>query len=120
MMGFAMADLDVPVQKSNNAITLLGVDEVEDALAKSTNCIRCGRCVKNCPMHLMPNYLAVYSKALNFGEAEKNGAMSCVECGTCSYNCPAQIPIVQYIRNAKVDIRQRAAKKRADEAAKAK
>ena len=68
----------------------------------------------------MPNYLALYSKALNYGEAEKMGAMSCVECGTCSYNCPAQIPIVQYIRNAKADIRAEAAKKRAAEAAKAK
>ena len=37
--------------------------------------------------------------------AEKFDIMSCVECGSCSYNCPGNVPIVQYIRAAKGQIR---------------
>ena len=59
-------------------------------------CIRCGRCVKNCPMQLMPLYLAQYAKAKRYDEAAKLNVMSCVECGTCSYNCPGNVEIVQY------------------------
>lgn len=53
MMGFAMANMDVPVQKSNNAITLLGVDAVETAQIQMTACLRCGRCNAACSLGLV-------------------------------------------------------------------
>ena len=56
-------------------------------------------------MHLMPNYIAQYSRIGELKDAEKYGAMSCVECGSCSYNCPGGVEIVQYIRMAKAAIR---------------
>ena len=62
-------------------------------------------------MHLMPIYLAQYSVAKRYDDAEKNGVMSCVECGTCSYNCPGNVQIVQYIRVAKGAIKARKAVK---------
>ena len=68
-------------------------------------------------MHLMPNYLALYTSKKMYDEAEKLNAMSCVECGTCSYNCPGNIHIVQHIRVAKGVIR--AERQRAKEAAEA-
>ncbi|MBR6708715.1 MAG: 4Fe-4S dicluster domain-containing protein, partial [Clostridia bacterium] len=80
-------------------------------------CLHCGRCVKNCPMHLMPNYLVQFAQARRFDEAEEFGALSCVECGTCSYNCPGQMPIVQYIRVAKGAINAEKAAARARAAA---
>ena len=67
-------------------------------------------CVSNCPMHLMPNYLSMFSRAGNWDMCEKYNVMSCVECGTCSYNCPAGVEIVQYIRVAKNAIRSAAKK----------
>ena len=70
----------------------------------------CGRCVKNCPMHLMPNYIALYAKAERFAEAERFGALSCVECGTCAYRCPGRVRLVQHIRSAKAAIRAEAEK----------
>ena len=71
----------------------------------SAACIRCGKCVMNCPMHLMPMYIAQFSNIGDFTRAEEYGALSCVECGSCSYNCPGGVEIVQYIRLAKSAIR---------------
>lgn len=104
MMGFAQWDINAPVTKGTSAILAFS-SESELKYGADPVCIHCGRCVEHCPMHLMPNYLAAYSKAGRYDEAEKFGAMICVECGTCSYNCPGQVPIVQYIRVAKSEIK---------------
>lgn len=121
MMGFAQWDIYGPVTKGTSAILVFsGAFDEQNSLPEAA-CIRCGRCVKNCPMHLMPNYLALYSQNGKYTEANDIGAMSCVECGTCSYNCPGQIPIVQYIRVAKGAIRAEAMRaKAAQDASKAK
>lgn len=105
MMGFAQWDVDGSITKGTSAILVFSEAFDREHMRPEVACIRCGRCVKNCPMHLMPNYLSVYSANKMYSETEKLNVMSCVECGTCSYNCPGQIPIVQYIRVAKGVIR---------------
>lgn len=113
MMGMAQWDIEAPVTKGTSAILVFSEkNDLHYDLPEA--CIRCGRCVKNCPMHLMPNYLAVFSKTEHYDDAEQFGVMSCVECGTCSYNCPGQVPIVQYIRKTKTHINNA---KRAQQAA---
>ncbi|MBQ7321679.1 MAG: electron transport complex subunit RsxC [Clostridia bacterium] len=118
MMGFAQWSLDTPVTKGTAAVLVLSKDKVQKQTLPSA-CIRCGTCVKNCPMHLMPNYLAAFARTKQYAEAEKLNVLSCVECGTCSYRCPGQVEIVQYIRVAKGAIRaeQAAARARASAAA---
>lgn len=112
MMGFAQWDINAPVTKGTSAILAFSADMcAEDETHYA--CIRCGRCVRNCPMHLMPNYLALFAENGKYEDAEKYDVASCVECGTCSYNCPGHVPIVQYIRVAKGAIR---AKKAAEKA----
>ncbi len=117
MMGFAQWDMDGSVTKGTSAILVFSEEFDEKQSHPEEACIRCGRCVKNCPMHLMPNYLALYTANKMYSEAEKMNALSCVECGTCSYNCPGNIHIVQHIRVAKGVIR--AEQLRAKEAAEA-
>lgn len=113
MMGFAQWDIYGPVTKGTSAILVFsGAFDEQNSLPEEA-CIRCGRCVKNCPMHLMPNYLALYAQNRKYDEASNIGVMSCVECGTCSYNCPGQIPIVQYIRVAKGALRAEALRAKA-------
>lgn len=105
MMGFAQWDIELPVTKGTSALLVLGKEagsSLEDA-----ECIRCGRCVRGCPMHLMPNYIAAFSRRGDCERAEEYGALSCVECGTCSYVCPARVPIVQYVRMAKAHLKSR-------------
>lgn len=104
MMGAAQWDIDGPVTKGTSAILALSKDQFLYYNEPSV-CIRCGRCVKNCPMHLMPNYLVRYARLGKYDEAEKLGVMACVECGTCSYNCPGHMMIVQHIRVAKGALR---------------
>lgn len=105
MMGTARWEIDAPVTKGTSAVLVFS--EEFAGIKTNSACIRCGRCVKNCPMHLMPVYLAQYAMARRYEDAEKIGVMSCVECGTCSYNCPGNVQIVQYIRVAKGAIRAR-------------
>ena len=100
MMGMAQWDVDAPVTKGTSAILVFSKD-MAPAYDQPKECIRCGRCVGVCPMHLMPNYMAAYARKGMYDEAKKYGAKSCVECGCCSYVCPAYIPLVQYIRVAK-------------------
>lgn len=104
MMGQAQWDVDAPVTKSTSAVLILSSERAAGNTDEPV-CIRCGRCVRNCPMRLMPCYIAEASRAHEYGLAEKYGAMSCVECGSCSYSCPAKVEIVQSIRVAKAEIR---------------
>ena len=107
MMGRAVWDPDTAVMKGTSAILVLS-DAYENDTGLPPSCIRCGRCVQNCPMHLMPNYIAQFSRAKEYDLAEKFGAMSCVECGTCSYNCPGHMETAHDIRIAKNEIKKAA------------
>ena len=113
MMGAAQWDYNAVVMKNTSAILVFSDKHKNDA---QPACIHCGKCVSVCPMHLMPNYLAQFSKDGNDEMAEEFNILSCVECGCCTYTCPGSVPIVQYIRTEKGKIL--AAKKKA--AAKAK
>jgi electron transport complex protein RnfC len=104
MMGAAQWDIEAPVTKCTSAILVFS-DDNDRKYEIDPCCIRCGRCVRGCPMHLMPSYLATFASQNKLELAEKFDIMSCVECGSCSYNCPGNVPIVQYIRAAKGQIR---------------
>lgn len=103
MMGLALTDDSLPILKQNNAI--LAFDESEAKLMEPTACIRCGRCVFNCPMNLMPTLLEKHAMAHNGEELKRMGVMTCMECGTCVYNCPAGRPLVQAIRLGKTIVK---------------
>ena len=48
-------------------------------------CLRCGRCVNVCPMHLTPVYMHLYAEKGMWKEAEALNVMDCIECGSCNY-----------------------------------
>lgn len=99
MMGIAQFDLAVPTIKACNAITVLGKKNrfaVEDP-----HCIRCGKCIDVCPIHLMP---VIMYKTLFTNDIEQIKAshlLDCCECGCCAYNCPAAVPLVLAFRAGK-------------------
>ena len=107
MMGIAQYDLSVPVVKGTNAVTILGKKNKYDV--EASRCIRCGRCIDACPMHLMP---VLMYKAMFAGDVEEMksvNVMDCIECGSCAYCCPASVPLVLAFRTGKHYIRQAAA-----------
>ena len=116
MMGLAQWDINSPVIKGTSALLVFSEAMCPEEKGDYA-CIRCGRCVKNCPIHLMPNYLAQFAQRGRNEDAEKYDVMSCVECGTCTYNCPGHVPIVQYIRVAKGALRAKKAAQSAKAAA---
>ncbi|MBQ6352594.1 MAG: electron transport complex subunit RsxC, partial [Lentisphaeria bacterium] len=105
MMGFAQRSLGVPIAKNTSGILLL---TREEALRhRSTSCIRCGRCLQGCPMHLSPCLLATAIENGRWNLAAQNHVMDCIECGACAYVCPAHRPLVQLMRSAKMELRKR-------------
>ena len=109
MMGIALTDDSMPVLKQNNAI--LAFDEKGAKLAEETDCIRCGKCLKSCPMSLMPEAIAGCVKLKDVSGLEKLNVMTCMECGSCAFNCPAHKHLVQTIREGKAMVRAEAQRK---------
>ncbi|MCP3852119.1 MAG: electron transport complex subunit RsxC [Gammaproteobacteria bacterium] len=106
MMGSPIADLDAPILKGTSGI--LAFTEKETSRPPEYPCIRCARCLEACPYFLNPSRLALLGKARLFEDMqEKYHVMDCVECGACTYACPSNIPIVQHIRTAKDNLRNR-------------
>ncbi len=108
MMGIAMPSLDVPTQKANNALTVLAEDEVELAEKQQTACIRCGRCSRACPIHLVPQRMAEAAERGRLDEYEHRlYGLDCISCGSCTYVCPAKRPLMQIFKQAKAEISAR-------------
>lgn len=99
MMGIAVADIDTPVLKNNNAVLFLSAAQAK--LQKTTSCIRCGKCVFTCPMHLSPVTLERAYEARDCERLANFKVNLCMECGCCSYVCPAKRPLVQAHRASK-------------------
>ena len=73
--------------------------------------------MKVCPAQLLPQQLFWYSRAKDYDKAEAHHLFDCIECGCCDYVCPSHIPLVQFYRHAKGEIRQlRREKEKADRA----
>lgn len=102
MMGIAQFSLDAPVIKTTSA--LLAFSELDDNYDLDSPCIRCGKCVDHCPMHLMPLYLSKFSAEENWEMCEKYNVLDCIECGICSYLCPGLQSPLHNIRIAKQQI----------------
>ena len=59
MMGVAQFSLENTILKQTNAILALNENEINTQ--PETACIRCGRCVDACPMHLLPYLINGYA-----------------------------------------------------------
>lgn len=104
MMGFALADMAIPIVKITNCLLVPGKRELADDDAERP-CIRCSECADACPASLLPQQLFWHAKAKEYDKAQEYNLFDCIECGACAYVCPSEIPLVHYYRQAKSEIR---------------
>lgn len=102
MMGQVISSPYIPIDKTVGGILALTEDEVKPRA--QSECIRCGQCVRACPMGLMPFQMAAYARLSDFSKTEALGVNHCLSCGACSYVCPSSLPLVQYFQFAKGSI----------------
>lgn len=100
MMGMALTVPDVPVTKTSSALLVFQTDPV--AQVKPGSCIRCGRCVKACPCHLVPQKMWEACKHYNYDLFQKLYGMECYECGSCTFVCPARLSLTQSFKQARM------------------
>ena len=98
MMGNSIPSLAIPVTKNFGGLLALA----EEGIApEESACIRCGRCVRACPMGLMPTQMDAYIRHDDIENAVRIGVLNCMECGSCTYVCPAKRELTQSFRMAK-------------------
>ncbi|NVK40010.1 MAG: electron transport complex subunit RsxC [Oceanospirillaceae bacterium] len=111
MMGFSVDNDQIPVIKSTNCLIAATHHEMPPA-PPAQECIRCGLCEQVCPAELLPQQLYWFAKGRELDKAKHHNLFDCIECGACSYVCSSYIPLVQYYRNAKAEIRTEEAEQR--------
>ncbi|MDX5626855.1 MULTISPECIES: electron transport complex subunit RsxC [unclassified Brenneria] len=104
LMGFTLPSLDVPIVKISNCILAPSHSEMEP-VAEEQSCIRCSQCADACPAGLLPQQLYWFSRGQEHEKARDHYLFDCIECGACAYVCPSNIPLVQYYRQEKAEIR---------------
>lgn len=97
MMGVAIDDLDLPITKGICGI--LGMEKIQ--CVDVGPCIRCGRCVKVCPLGQTPAEMSVVVEMNEESKFEDYKIGSCLECGSCAFICPARRRLVQEFKKAK-------------------
>ena len=104
MMGIAIYDTSLPILKQNNAILAFSGKQAQSK--PTTDCIRCGRCMRACPMKLTPAMVDFAVKNPKADELEALNVMYCMECGSCAFACPAGRPLTAVMRLAKNEVRK--------------
>ncbi len=106
MMGNAIINTEAPITKLTSGVLLLRDEEFHKH--EPSACIRCGKCVAVCPAGLRPFAI---KQAVAFEDPvediRKLHAGDCIECGCCAYTCPANIPLLDYCKIAKQEIRKK-------------
>ncbi|EOI5729454.1 electron transport complex subunit RsxC [Cronobacter malonaticus] len=104
LMGFTLPGLDVPVVKITNCLLAPSATEM-GAPQEEQHCIRCSACADACPADLLPQQLYWFSVGQQHDKATAHNLADCIECGACAWVCPSNIPLVQYFRQEKAEIR---------------
>lgn len=104
MMGKAICNLDSPIVKGSASILVMPKRTSHRGV--ETNCIRCGKCVKACPMGLEPYMFSLVLHAGQLRKAAELHLLDCLECGCCQWSCPANKPLVDEIRLGKQKLRR--------------
>ena len=99
MMGAAVPNTELPVVKVTNALLALNAKDARPPVP--TACIKCGRCIRKCPMRLMPSHIESAYEAKKIDLLKQYKVNMCAECGCCAWLCPAKRPLAQVMTLSK-------------------
>ncbi|MFC2974263.1 electron transport complex subunit RsxC [Azotobacter bryophylli] len=105
MMGITLPSMDVPLIKTSNCLLAPTRSELPPP-PPALPCIRCGDCSDVCPASLLPQQLHYFALGHEHEQLRRHDLFDCIECGACAYVCPSNLPLVQYYRAAKAEIRE--------------
>ena len=97
MMGISIPNPADPVLKSNNAILAFQKADLPEPSA----CIRCGSCIRACPLNLMPTEIGKAYRQKDLDALRKLRVTLCMNCGCCTYACPAKRRVAETNQLAK-------------------
>jgi len=105
MMGFSVSTDEIPIAHNVNTLLIAGSKEIRDREQPSSPCIRCGDCATVCPMQLTPQQMYWYVKSDQLDRAVDYHLSDCIECGSCDVVCPSHIPLTQFFRSGKTQLK---------------
>lgn len=99
MTGIAVPSDEYPISKRDHAVICLS--RPASTTIEETACIRCDRCVKACPMDLVPFEIADAWDHRDMDAVKRLRADHCMGCNACSFICPARRQLGYRIKTAK-------------------
>lgn len=90
MMGRPFENTDIPINKETNGLLFLPLSDKPE----ESPCIRCAKCVNQCPVGLQPVLLHKANRQKQYELGNELKANSCISCGVCTYVCPAKIDLL--------------------------
>ena len=100
MMGYNLETDDVSVTASFSSFIAISPIKENSVL----KCIRCGKCIENCPAKIYP--VLIKDNINNINELRKLNVNRCIGCGICSYICPAKINLREYVEKARSEVNE--------------
>ena len=101
MTGTALTYRHAPILKTTAGLIYLPAVSQDEM-----PCIRCGACVRRCPMSLMPFAIDEAERAGDDARFRSLYADQCIACGCCSYVCPARRELMVHTVAAREIIRK--------------
>lgn len=105
MMGTSAFNINAPITKITSGILLL----TDGGFSKrpESECIRCGKCASVCPIGLQPYMIGSLVRNNRLDETKNFHVLDCIECGCCAYTCPAHLPLLDYCKLAKMELKKK-------------
>lgn len=100
MMGNKTLSDEIIISANTNCILIFN----NNTKLNTISCLRCGKCVKSCPVKITPVLIKDYIN--NIDKLKQLNVNKCIDCGICSYQCPSKIDVREYVRTAKEKLRK--------------